>query len=153
MTDRLSIRRAAVPVALALLFLAGCTSLADLKPGVPRGMREDGFDKTTEGLSMTVRGSLDEVWAATMRGAAAIVAKDRQTRIVSTDRPRAVRVERLDFLGLFPNSFTGIFLTPQGEAVLVEVSKINQTRMQVTEFGPTEGDWLRAIQRALSPQE
>ena len=138
-------------LALAVLLLTGCTSAANLKPGVLRGMLEDGFDKTTEGLSLTVRSrSVEEVWDATVRGIRTVMATDRATRLVDQTPHRTIRLERKDFLGWFPQSYVGIFLKPGEQAVVVEVSKINWGRMQVTEWGPTEGDYLRAIQRELA---
>jgi hypothetical protein len=135
------------------LLLASCTSLADLKPGVLRGVQEDGFDKTTEGISLTVHGrTVDEVWQAAMRGAQTVVQSDSSSRIVDTQPPRLIKLERKDFLGWFPQSYTGIFLQRNDEAIVIEVSRINWGRMQVTEFGPSEGDYLRAIQRELAPR-
>ena len=138
-------------LALITLTITGCTSAANLKPGVLRGMLEEGFDKTTEGISLTIRGRpVEEIWDATVRGVKTIMHGDRQTRLVDQTPHRVIRLERRDFLGTLPQSYMGIFLKPVDQTIVVEVSKINWGRMQVTEWGPTEGDYLRAIQRELA---
>jgi len=140
-------------IALAALFLIGCTSLANLKPGTLRGMTEDGFDKTTEGLSLTVRGrTLEEVWGAALRGATAITQADSRTKIVDQQPPRVIKLEGATFFRIETASYTGIFLIPDGEAIQVQVTKIYKSRMVVADYGPSEGDYLRAIQRELVPR-
>jgi hypothetical protein len=149
MAERIAAMRR-VTITVAILLLLGCAGAHNLKPGIPRGMLEEGFDKTTEGISLTVRNRDPlEVWDATVRGVVTILRGDRQTRLVDQTPHRLIRLERKDFLGTFPQSYTGIFLKAEKDAVVVEVSKINWGRMQVTEWGPTEGDYLRAIQREL----
>jgi len=139
-------------IVAGLFLLLGCTSAANLKPGVPRGMLEEGFDKTTEGISLTVRGRpVEEVWDATVRGVRTVMRGDGSTRAVEQQPFTLIKLERKDFLGWFPQSYTGIFLKPAGDGTtIVEVSKINWGRMQGPEYGPTEGDYLRAIQAELS---
>ena len=137
-------------VILSWALVVSCTSAGSLKPGVSRGMLEDGFDKTTEGLSLTVRDrSLEDIRAASERAVAIMQARDRRLRVVSIDKPRTIRLERKDFLGWFQNSYTGIFLKPTDQAVIIEVSKINWSRTQIGEYGASEGEYLRAIQREL----
>ena len=141
------------PLTLALiaLLLAGCTSAANLKPGVLRGMVEDGFDKTTEGLSLTVYDrTLQEVWNATLRGATAITHADSRTTIIEQQPPRFIKLEGATFFRIETASFTGIFLIPDGDAVQIQVTKIYKARMAMGHYGPTEGDYLRAIQRELA---
>src|SRR3990167_1245303 len=141
------------PVTLTLiaLILTGCTSAANLKPGVLRCMVEDGFDKTTEGLSLTVYDrTLQEVWNATLRGATAITHADSRTKIIEQQPPRFIRLEGATFFRVETASFTGIFLIPDGDAIQIQVTKIYKARMAVGHYGPTEGDYLRAIQRELA---
>ena len=141
------------PVTLTLiaLILTGCTSAANLKPGVLRGMVEDGFDKTTEGLSLTVYDrTLQEVWNATLRGATAITHADSRTKIIEQQSPRFITLEGATFFRIETASFTGIFLIPDGPAIQIQVTKIYKARMAVGHYGPTEGDYLRAIQRELA---
>jgi hypothetical protein len=142
--------RACVLLMLLVRLLTACAGADDLKPGIARGVQEDGFEKTTEGLSLTVHDrTVDDVWTAAMRGVQTVVQSDASSRIVEERRPAMIKLERKDFLGWFPQSYMGIFLKPVERAIVIEVSKINWGRMQVTEFGPTEGDYLRAIQREL----
>ena len=137
-------------LAIAALALAGCASAANLKPGVPRGMLEEGFDKTTEGLSMTVRDrSLDEVWQAALRGAIAVTRSDSHAKIIERQPPRLIKLEGSNFLGIETVSYTGIFLIPASNAVEVQVTKIYKARMAVVHYGASEGDYLRAIQAEL----
>jgi hypothetical protein len=138
-------------LAMLVFFLAGCTSLDDLKPGSGRGTVEDGFDKTTEGLSLTVRGrSLEEVWAAAVRGATAVTRMDSRTKIVEQQPPRVIKLTGSNFLGIETVFYTGIFLISDGEAIQVQVTKIYTARMAAVHYGPSEGDYLRAIQRELA---
>jgi hypothetical protein len=138
-------------LAIALGILAGCASAANLKPGVPRGMLEDGFDKTTEGLSLTVRGrTLDQVWAASLRGATAITQADSRTKIIEQQPPRFIKLEGATFFRIETASYTGIFLIPDSDAIQIQVTKIYKARMAVAHYGPSEGDYLRAIQAELS---
>lgn len=112
-------------LAVLALLLAGCTSLADLKPGLPRRTMEDGFDKTTEGLSLTVRGrTLEDVWQAALRGALAVTRADSHAKIVEQQPPRVIKLEGSNFLGIETVSYTGIFLIPEGAAIQVQVTKI-----------------------------
>src|SRR3990167_8459516 len=83
-------------LALIALLLAGCAGAGNLKPGVPRGMLEDGFDKTTEGLALTVRDwSLQDVWSAALRGAMAITRADSRTQIIEQLPPRFIKLEEI----------------------------------------------------------
>jgi hypothetical protein len=140
-------------LSILTLLLAGCTSLADLKPGVTRGMVEDGFDKTTEGLAFTVIGrTIEEVWGAALRGATAITKVDSRTKIVDQQPPRVIRLEGATFFRVETASYTGIFVIPEGDAIQVQVTKIYKARMASAHYGPSEADYLRAIQRELAPR-
>jgi len=141
----------ALVILVVLGMVLGCAGSGNLKPGTPRGMLEDGFDKTTEGLSMTIRGrSLDEVWQAAVRGAQAVTRADSRAKIVEQHPPRVIKLTGSNFLGIETVSYTGIFLIPDGETIQVQATKIYKARMALTHYGASEGDYLRAIQRELS---
>ena len=79
--------------------LVGYASAADLKPGVPTGALKDGFEQTSEGLALTGRGrTLDDVWAATLRGVKAVTRSTGHPKIVDQE-PREFRaIEGMNFL-------------------------------------------------------
>lgn len=134
------------PILVALLFaLAGCTTVDSLKPGIPRGMYESGFMKTTEGLQRTIRQrSYDEIWAAAEKAMRA------QLTVIDTDKARGLlRGSDADAIG-FTRSYVGVFIRPAqpgADAYTVEASKIMRLRTHVALTGPDfEVELLRAIQ-------
>ena len=139
-------------LALVVFLLAvGCTTVNSLKPGVPRGVHESGFMKTTEGLSLKVANrSYDEVWAAADRAIAA------HLTVIDRNKERGIlRGSDADTLG-FIRSYVGIFISPvqsRAEFYTVEVSKIMRGRTHVIFTGPDfEVQLLRAIQAEVGGQ-
>jgi len=138
---------------LALLLmglLAGCAGVADLKPGTLSGGTRDGFERTSEGLALTVRGrSLVDVWAATLRGANAVTRTTAYSRMVDQQPNQFIKME-----GQSPVDgsvfYTGIFLVPVSDAIQVQASKLYLVRWVLVPYGPSEADYLRAIQRELA---
>jgi len=153
----------AVPIVLGVLFLllSGCTSVDSLKPGSPRGTYENGFMKTTEGLSLTVRNrSYEEVWAAAdkaMRSGSTAPAGvySGTLKVVERRKERGtIKAEENNFLGL-SRAYVGIFIspaTPGADAYVVEVSKILKSRTEVIQGRDWEVDLLRAIRAEVGGQ-
>jgi len=138
---------------LALLLmglLAGCASVADLKPGTLSGGTKDGFEQTSEGLALTVRGrSLEDVWAATQRGANVVTRTRAHVRIVDQKPNQFIKIEGQNAVDstVF---YTGLFLVPLSDAIQVQATKLYLVRWVLVSYGPSEADYLRAIQRELS---
>jgi hypothetical protein len=138
---------------LALLLmglLAGCASVADLKPGTLSGGTKDGFEQTNEGLTLTVRGrSLEDVWAATLRGANVVARTRAYIRIVDQQPNQFIKMEGRNPVdsSVF---YTGLFLVPLSDAIQVQATKLYLVRWVLVPYGPSEADYLRAIQGELS---
>jgi hypothetical protein len=142
---------------LAALVLAGCTStLADVKPGLPIAGREEGFDRTTEGLSMTVLDrSPAEVWAASQRAAlglaSGVIAAKVRLEVAESQPPTVLKLQARDLFGACCVYYVGIFITGQERVTTVEVNK-RDNYVNVRSFCPCEADYLRAIERELKPR-
>ena len=137
---------------IALIALAGCTTVENLKPGVTRPGPEyrRGFIKTTEGLAMTVPDrSYEQVWAAAEK------AVRMQLTWVDGDPQRGViRAADNNFLGL-SKGFVGVFITRTPmttSAYTVEVSKILKNRTSADLIQDYEVTILRAIQTDVGGQ-
>jgi len=140
---------------LVSLLLVGCTStLADVKPGVPRGTKEAGFDKTTEGLSMTVVDRTpDEVNGAVERAVEGILAgpKDAGVILVLVERqPGVLKLQALDRFRKCCVYYVGIFVTSKGRETTVEVNWRAAYVSLAGEPCPCEADYLRAVERELA---
>jgi hypothetical protein len=139
-------------LALVVILLAvACTTVDSLKPGVPRGVYESGFMKTTEGLSLRVANrSYDEIWGAADKAITA-----RLTVIDRNKERGTLRGSDADIMG-FTRSYVGIFISPvqpRAEFYTVEVSKIMHMRTHVAFTGPDfEAELLRAIQAEVGGQ-
>ena len=139
---------------MAVFALAGCAStLADVKPGVPRAGKEEGFDRTTAGLSMTVLDrSPAEVWAAAQRAAlglaSGVIAGNGRLEVAESQPPTVLKLQARDLLGACCIYYVGIFITGQERATTVEVNK-RDNYVNVRSFCPCEADYLRAIEREL----
>ena len=157
MTSHMNAVRILASSLLALLVFTACTSINDLKPGSARGTIESGFMKTTEGLSLTVRGrSYDDMWAAAVAAMneAGIASTEMYTgplTIVDQDRSRGViRAEETSHFGII-RAYVSIFIsptTPDSAAYVVEVSKILRDRM-----GAVPGERLGSSPLARDPGE
>jgi hypothetical protein len=138
-------------VLVVLFFGIACTTVDSLKPGIPRGVYESGFMKTTEGLSLKVTNrSYDEVWAASEKAMSAGLT------VIDRNKERGIlRGSDADAFG-FIRSYVGVFITPvqpRAEFYTVEVSKITRLRTQVAFTGPDfEVELLRAIQAEVGGQ-
>jgi len=141
---------------VAAVLLAGCTgTLADVKPGAPRpGIKESGYDKTTEGLSMTVVDrTLDEVNAAVERAVESILAGPKEagvTLVLVERQPGVLKLQALDRFRKCCVYYVGIFITSKGRETTVEVNWRAAYALLVAEPCPCEGDYLRAIERELA---
>lgn len=139
---------------MTAIALAGCAStLADLRPGLPRAGKEEGFDRTTEGLSMTVLDrSPGEVWAASQRAtlwlvSGAIAGKVR-LEVAESQPPTVLKLQARDLFGACCVYYVGIFITSQEGSTTVEVNK-RDNYLNVRGSCPCEADYLRAIEREL----
>ena len=145
------------PLIMAVFLLAGCAStLADVKPGVPRAGKEEGFDRTTEGLAMTVLDrSPAEVWAATQRAAlglaSGVIAGNGRLEVAESQPPTVLKLQARDLFGVCCVYYVGIFIKAQEGSTTVEVNK-RDNYLNVRSFCPCEGDYLRAIERELKPR-
>jgi hypothetical protein len=147
---------------LLALALAGCApgiwrtvNVSDLAPGVPRGVQEAGYDKTTQGLSRTVRGyAVEDVWAAAARATQDITRGRGEANIsvevVERRPPERITLQGRDRWGTCCVYVVGVFIKPQaGGAVEIEVNQRHNI-LAPREFCPCEADYLRAIERELA---
>lgn len=142
-------------VGLAVLLLGGCATAADIKPGVIRGLNDEGYVKTTEGFGIVTRGCPDpELWTVILETAKTFrptghVFEYGPLLIVSADEPSGV-IKGHDPMNFWrKGSYVGIFIHRLTEDTrLVEVSSFWDTRTVVLK-NPWERDLLGELVRRL----
>ena len=84
-----------------------------------------------------------------VKGALTVIRTGPKQEIVAQEAPSVIKIEGRDFFGWTTTFYVGVFVYKLGDAVQVQVSKFYRSRAGVVEYGPSEGDYLRAIQREL----
>jgi hypothetical protein len=134
---------------------AGCATAADIKPGVIRGLNDQGYVRTTEGFGIVTRGCPDpELWAVILETAKTFrpsghVFEYGPLLIISADEPSGV-IKAHDPMNFWrKGSYVGIFIHRLTEDTrLVEVSSFWDTRTVVLK-NPWERDLLSELARKL----
>jgi hypothetical protein len=135
------------PSALGLLLAAGllsaCATTHDVSPG---------FQQAEGGTILIVSGrSLEDVWPAALRGATVASQAGHQT-LTTQNEPRVIQIEGKDVVGWLVSYWVAIRLDQRDEDVRIYVSKWYRHPSALIKDGPSEGDYLRAIQRELAPR-
>jgi len=141
----------ALVMLLAAVFLVGCASAGDIKPGTIRGLDDDGYVKTTEGFGVVTRGCPDsQLWMAALETAATLRPTGHffsygPLKILSADEAAGV-IKAEDPMNFWrKGSYVGIFIHRLREDTrLVEVTSFWDTKSVVI-TNPWEKDLLRAI--------
>lgn len=138
-----------------MLLLGGCATAADIKPGVIRGLNDEGYVKTSEGFGVVTRGCPDpELWAVILETAKTFrpsghVFEYGPLLIISADEPTGV-IRAHDPMNFWrKGSYVGVFIHRLTEDTrLVEVSSFWDTRTVVLK-NPWERDLLGELVRRL----
>jgi hypothetical protein len=153
--NRASTRWALCGLSILMLLLSGCATAADIKPGIVRGLDDDGYVKTTEGFGIVTSGCPDsQLWTvaletATMFRPTGHVFSYGPLKILTADE--AAGVIKAEDPGNFwrKGSYVGIFIhRVREDRRLIEVTSFWDTKSVVVR-NPWEKDLLRALKDRL----